>query len=252
MRGLYDKNLFKYTFRVKETKCTVITDRAEAIERAFSAVVHHRSQLEAYVEAHPNFRYSLVPVTVKNGPRVVRLMASASEKAEVGPMAAVAGVLADLAVEEMVSSGAKVAVVENGGEVSAVSDRPIDIALFVGICSQQSVGFRLEEFPIGVATSSGVLGHALSLGEADAVTVFSENAGTADAAATAACNVVKGDDHNRAVKRGIDKALSIEEVRGVFIVYGEKVGVAGEISRLIEIVEEEGTNSVLRVVSKEW
>jgi len=235
MREFCDKNLFKQTFRLKETECKVTTDKAEAIRKALSTVIHHRTQLEMYIEKHPTFLYSLTPIAVENGPRVVRLMASASKKAGVGPMASVAGVLADLAVEAMVSLGAKVAVVENGGEIAAVSDRPINMALFNGNSSVCKIGFRLEKFPVGVATSSGVFGHALSLGEADAVTVFSENAGIADAAATAICNVVKGDDENYAIKRGIDKALSIKEVKGVLIVYKGKIGVAGKVPRLIEI-----------------
>ena len=55
-------------------------------------------------------------------------MALAAEKADVGPMAAVAGVIADLAVDDMTREGCKVAVVEDGGEISAVSDRPVDVA----------------------------------------------------------------------------------------------------------------------------
>jgi hypothetical protein len=164
-------------------------------------------------------------------------MASVSKEADVGPMAAVAGVLADLAVEAMVSSGAKVAVVENGGEVSAISNRPIDVALLAGDHPLSGhVGFRLEEFPVGVATSSGVFGHALSFGEAEAVTIFSKNAGVADAVATAVCNIVKGKDCGKAVKRGISRALSMKDVNGVFIIYKEITGIAGKASNIIKII----------------
>lgn len=233
-----NEKLFKHAFRVKETRCTVITDKVEAVEKALFSIIRHRSQLERYIAAHPSFLYSLAPVPVNDGPRIVRLMASASAKAGVGPMAAVAGVLADLAVEEMASSGARVAVVENGGEVSAVSKRPINMALLAGDTPlSKKLGFKLERFPVGVATSSGVLGHAISLGEAEAVTAFSKSAGIADAAATAICNVVKGEDHGKAVRRGIDKALSIQEVDGVLILYKGTVGVAGEIPEIIKVVE---------------
>jgi len=238
MTPVHGRNLFKYTFRLKETKCTIITDKAETVEKSIQAVIYHRNQLEAYIKTHPKFLHSLAPVSADDGPKVARLMASASMKAGVGPMAAVAGALADLAVEEMVSSGARVAIVENGGEISAVSDRPVDVALLAGDSPlSREVGFRLERFPMGVATSSGVFGHALSLGEAEAVTIFSENACIADAVATAACNIVKGEDRDHAVKRAMDKALSIEGVRGVFIIYRGKVGIAGEIPKLVKIVE---------------
>ena len=88
-------------------------------------------------------------------------------------MAAVAGVLADLAVKDMLHAGCEVAVVENGGEVSAVSNMPIDVALAAGDAPlSKRFGFRLTDFPAGVATSSGRFSHALSFGDAEAATVF--------------------------------------------------------------------------------
>ena len=69
-------------------------------------------------------------------------------------------------------------------------------------------GFRLTEFPIGVATSSGRFSHALSFGDAEAATVFCKNASLADAAATAVGNVVKGENADAAIKAGINRGLS--------------------------------------------
>jgi len=228
--------LFKQVFQLKETNCTIISDREDAINTAISSIKYHRKKLEKYALDHPKFLYSLQPVSAGKGPKIVRLMADASKKANVGPMAAVAGVLADLAVEDMVHAGSKVAVVENGGEVSAFSNRPIDTALLAGDSPlSKQIGFRLEEFPIGVATSSGLYSHALSFGDAEAVTVFAVNAGLADAAATAIGNLIKGDDCRGAVERGIKEALQIEGVKGVFILYRGIVGKAGEIPQLIKV-----------------
>jgi len=230
------KNLFKQDFQHKETRCTIISDKEDAIEVAISCIEFHREQLEKYIREHPKFLYSLESIHVDKGPKIAKLMAEAAEKAGVGPMAAVAGVLADLAVEDMVLNGAKVAVVENGGEAYAVSNRPIDIALSVGDSPlSKRIGFRLEHFPMGVATSSGLFSHALSFGEAEAVTVFAENAGLADAAATAVGNVVKGDDHCGAIELGLNRGLSISGVMGVFILYREMVGRAGQVPLIIGI-----------------
>jgi len=230
------KNLFKQAFQFKETNCTIIADDESAINAAASSIKHNRKQLEKYIQTHPKFLYSLQPVPADKGPRIVRLMAKASENANVGPMAAVAGVLADLAVEDMALAGSKVAVVENGGEVSAFSNQPIDIALSAGDSPlSKQIGFRLEKFPIGVATSSGLFSHALSFGEAEAVTVFAVNAGVADAAATAVGNLIKGDDCREAVERGIKEALGIEGVRGAFILYKGIVGKAGQVPQLIKV-----------------
>ncbi len=230
------KNLFKQTFQFKETNCTIIADDESAIKTAVFSIKHNRKQLEKYIQTHPKFLYSLQPVPADKGPRIVRLMAEASEKANVGPMAAVAGVLADLAVEDMALAGSEVAVVENGGEVSAFSNQPIDIVLFAGDSPlSKQIGFRLEKFPIGVATSSGLFSHALSFGEAEAVTVFAVNAGVADAAATAVGNLIKGDDCRGAVERGIKETLGIEGVRGAFILYKGIVGRAGQVPQLIKV-----------------
>src|SRR3990170_957377 len=136
----------------------------------------------------------------------------------------------------MLSAGCEVAVVEDGGEVSAVSNVPVDVALAAGDEPlSRKFGFRLTAFPIGVATSSGRFSHALSFGDAEAATVFCGNAGLADAAATAVCNVVKGDDYQIAIQSGIDKALSIQGVEGVLIIYKGFVGTGGRIPQIIKV-----------------
>jgi ApbE superfamily uncharacterized protein (UPF0280 family) len=96
-------------------------------------------------------------------------------------------------------------------------------------------GFRLTEFPIGVATSSGRFSHALSFGDAEAATIFCKNASLADAAATAVGNVVKGEDVEAAIKAGIRTGMSIEGVEGVLIIYKGQVGTAGKIPRIIKV-----------------
>ena len=104
----------------------------------------------------------MTPITAPEKPLVAKLMAIAAQKADVGPMAAVAGALADLAVEDMKREGCEVAVVEDGGEISAASNRPVDVAVAAGEEPlSKRFGFRLTEFPIGVATSSGRFSHAL-------------------------------------------------------------------------------------------
>src|SRR4030065_219385 len=110
------RSLFKRVFELKESRCTIIADMEEAIEKAVDSIKQNRKALEDYVRANPRFFYSLKPVKVPAEPLVAKLMAEASENADVGPMAAVAGVLADLAVKAMLNAGCKVAVVEDGGE----------------------------------------------------------------------------------------------------------------------------------------
>ena len=230
------RELFKEAFRIKETQGTVIADGEQGVKLAVESMKRNRRELEGYVKRNPLFLVVLEPVAVPAGPLVVRLMAEAAEKANVGPMAAVAGVLADLAVADMIAGGCRVAVVEDGGEVSAVSDMPVDVAFAAGgEPLSRRFGFRLTDFPVGVATSSGRFSHALSFGDAEAVTVFCRSAGLADAAATAVGNVVKGEDCRVAIEKGLAVAESIQGVEGVLILYKGCVGTWGRISQIIKV-----------------
>jgi ApbE superfamily uncharacterized protein (UPF0280 family) len=230
------QELLKRTFQFKESNCTIISDTEQGIKIAKSSIKRNYAILENYIKNHPKFLHTLKPIIVKNGPKVIRFMVEASLKTDVGPMAAVAGVIADLAVIDMVNNGCKVAVVEDGGEISAYSNQSIDIAFLAGNESlSKKMGFRLSQFPIGVATSSGRFSHAFSFGEAEAVTVFAINAGLADAAATAIANMIKGENAREIIQQGIDKGLSIEGIKGIFILYRDVVGKGGQIADLIKV-----------------
>lgn len=228
--------LFRRAFQYKDSQCVLIADKQEAVCKGEESIKRNRQLLEDYIRAHPKFLYTLKPIPIPEKPAVAKLMAQAAEKANVGPMAAVAGVLADLAVKDMIAEGCEVAVVEDGGEVSAVSNVPIDVALAAGDEPlSKRFGFRLTEFPVGVATSSGRFSHALSFGDAEAATVFCRDAGLADAAATAVGNVVKGEDAAKAIERGVELAKSVQSVEGVLILFKGQVGTWGKIPQIIRV-----------------
>ncbi len=230
------KQLIKEHYAYKESVCTIISDQQTAIRIAKDSIQKNYAQLEGYIHSNPKFLHSLTPVDVPETPLVAKLMAQAAETASVGPMASVAGVIADLAVQDMVRSGCGVAVVEDGGEISAQSNQPVDVAVAAGEEPlSKRFGFRLTEFPIGVATSSGRFSHAVSFGDVEAATVFCKNAALADAAATAVANVVKGEDIQASIQAGIDRGLSIGGVLGVLILYRGQVGTAGKIPQMIKI-----------------
>jgi len=230
------KNLFKENFNLKETKCTIISDKQQGIETAIESIKRNRQELEIYLRANPKFLYTLKPFPAPEKPLVAKMMAEATVKAGVGPMAAVAGVIADLAVDDMTRAGCEVAVVEDGGEISAVSNVPVDVAVAAGDEPlSKRFGFRLTEFPIGIATSSGRFSHALSFGDAEAATIFCKNASLADAVATAVGNVVKGEDAGAGIKVGINTGMSIPGVEGVLIIYKGRVGMAGKIPEIIKV-----------------
>ena len=228
--------LFKEQFTHKESQCTIISDQQKAVQAAKESIKRSYQELEIYVRANPKFLYTLTPIPAPEKPLVAKLMAEAAQKAGVGPMAAVAGAIADIAVEDMKQEGCEVALVEDGGEISAQSNRPVDVAVAAGEEPlSKRFGFRLTEFPIGVATSSGRFSHALSFGDAEAAIVFCKDAALADAAATAVGNVVKGENAQAGIKAGISRGLSIEGVEGVLILYLGQVGTAGKIPQIIKV-----------------
>lgn len=228
--------LIKETYTLKESQCTLISESQAAIEAAKESIQRSRLELELYVRANPRFLYTLTPIPAPDRPLVAKMMAEATQKANVGPMAAVAGAIADLAVQDMLKTGCQVAVVENGGEIMAQSNQPVDVAVAAGDEPlSKRFGFRLSEFPIGVATSSGRFSHALSFGDAEAAIVFCKDATMADAAATAVGNVVKGDDAQAGIQAGINRGLSIEGIEGIMIIYKGEVGTAGKIPQIIKI-----------------
>lgn len=228
--------LLREAFTLKESQCTFVSDSPEALEVAKQSIHCSRLDLELYVRMNPKFEHTLTPVDVPEKPLVAKLMAEAAVLAKVGPMAAVAGAIADIAVADMLRIGCKVAVVENGGEIMAQANQPVDVAVAAGEEPlSKCFGFRLADFPIAVATSSGRFSHAFSFGDAEAAIVFGKNASLADAAATAVGNEVKGEDVQEAIQEGIKRALNIEGVEGVMIIYRGEVGTAGKIPQLIKL-----------------
>ena len=71
--------------------------------------------------------------------------------------------------------------------------------------------------PVGLCTSSGTVGHSLSLGKADSVTVLAPSAALADAAATRLGNEVSGGDRKN-INEVLEIAKTIPGLLGVFII----------------------------------
>jgi len=163
-------------------------------------------------------------------------------------MATVAGALADLMLDVMKTNEddfvpARVALVENGGEIAIDSERWMKIALYAGENKLNlNVGFLIEQndCPIGIATSSATVGHAISLGQADAVTIFAENATLADGAATRIANLVKGDDIEKSIKIALDATENIPGIRAALISRENKVGQTGKLPKIFKIIGEKG------------
>ena len=233
------ESLHEYSFIIDESKIHIKCDNKKAIKIAVEEIRRHREQLVKFIKKHPEFLFKLKPVAnYANMPRIVRLMTVSSKAADVGPMASVAGALADIGLEAMLREKARVAIVEDGGEIAVFTEKPILISIFSSNTSLSSkIGFLLEkkDCPIGVATSSSKTSHAISFGEADSVTVVANNASLADAAATAICNAVFGEDIKESIRRGLERARAIEGIRGVLIIREDSSGLWGNLPEIVKV-----------------
>jgi ApbE superfamily uncharacterized protein (UPF0280 family) len=222
------KDLVSFTVQVEETDL-FIRAWQNLSKEAEEAVRECRSSLKSYIADHPRFRASLKPLSVgAEAPEIVREMAGAAETAGVGPMAAVAGAIAEAVGRQLLRFSPEV-IVENGGDIFLSIRSQRRVAIYAGdspLSNELAVEINPEKTPLGVCTSSGTVGHSLSFGSADAVTVLSRSTALADAAATAIGNVIKTE---KDIPAGLQIARRIPELEGVVIVKGEKMGVWGDV-----------------------
>ncbi|MFW9802642.1 MAG: UPF0280 family protein [Candidatus Thorarchaeota archaeon] len=201
---------------------------------AEAAVKQARKDIIRYINFDPHFQFSLEPITVlDNSPDIVKRMAAAGARVGVGPMASVAGAIAQYAVEEMVASGATHILFDNGGDIAMYLDRPAVVGIYSGESGVDNLGIRfttLDELQ-GVCTSSASIGHSLSLGRTDASIVFSKDVALADAAATALGNSVTEENKDQ-VSHALRTAMT-EDIDGAIVIIGDTIGAAGNLPQIV-------------------
>lgn len=232
-RGLYRgccaaSDLVQSRVVVKETDLLVLSE-IDISDMVRNVVLTQRDRLERYIDADPSFRDSLLPVdVVAAAPKIVRSMAQAGRASGVGPMAAVAGAVCE-AVAEGVGGSVRELILENGGDLYVASARERIVGIFVGKeVRGGTIGLRIgpERTPLGICTSSGRIGHSLSLGDSAAATVLARSCALADAAATAVGNRVRG---KNGVREGLAAAREIPGVLGVVVLRDGQLGAWGDI-----------------------
>ena len=219
-------------YRLKETIVTLGADTQEYIEIARSAIRRQRSLLEGYIFSYPFFRITLEPYDVSDSaPDIVRRMAKASSAVGIGPMSAVAGTIAWMAVEAMVEAGATYAFVDNGGDIALFTDRPLLIGIFTGNSSIKDIGLDVQPGDAiqGICTSSGTVGPSISFGTADAALVVSGDVSLADAAATALGNAVPDEGE---LDVAFDVVRKVQAIQGAIVIKADRFAAWGKLPRL--------------------
>lgn len=217
-------------FNVKiDTSDLFIRAGVDLYQTAYNALKSARDELEDYIKKHDEFLHSLNPLTPHGDEdETTSAMYTASSSAGVGPMAAVAGAIAEKVGRELLKYSDEV-IVENGGDIWMKLQKEAVIGIYVNnIYFTDNVGLRIgpENTPCSVCTSTSKLGHSLSFGKADSVTIVAATGALADAAATAVCNMVQSEND---IEKALNYGMSIDGVRGCLIIFRDKLAALGEI-----------------------
>jgi len=221
-------NLIKFEVIEKETDLLVLAE-SNLYDKAQTAALKYRQQLEDYIDKDQHFEKTFSPCRISSdAPQIIKEMAAAAKKIKVGPMATVAGAVAEFVGRDLLPFTGEL-IVENGGDIFLKINQTRKVGIFAGRSPfSEKIALELEprEKPFSVCTSSGTVGPSFSFGKADAVVVVAKSALLADAAATAIGNQIKEISD---IDHGLKFAKKIRGLDGVLIIKDDQMGALGKI-----------------------
>jgi len=228
-REVTGSDLVSFNVRVRESDLCVLA-HAGLGDIARRELMLQRRQLEAYIRGHQEFYLSFTPVACEeSAPEIVRLMSEASFVCDVGPMAAVAGAVAQLVGRRLLEYSPEI-IVENGGDIFLQIRKPRTVMIYAGESPfSMKLGLRVDVLgtPVGVATSSATVGHSSSLGRADGVTAVCSSAAFADGFATCFGNLVKQGGDFAVIE---EKARETPGLDGLVVIIGSEMLAWGKVN----------------------
>lgn len=199
-----------------------------------------RQDLKRYITRNPDFLLSIEPLkdNSENLSEIVLKMYESSTKADVGPMACVAGTISEMSLDYLINNGSTYSIVENGGDIALINDREV----LCGIYSNNeilgnNIAFKIKsrKKALGICTSSGKIGHSISFGSSESVTVISKSPSLADGLATRIANEVNGKTSEDKVSNALECGENYKEFfDGVLIISDENVGTIGKLPKIVE------------------
>ena len=222
------RNLISFHVVVKETDLWLAASH-ELVKETRDLILECRHQIEAYIQSNPIFLTTLQPYPEDPyAPPLIQQMIQETSKAGVGPMASVAGAVAQHVAKGLLEFTDQV-IVENGGDIFLKVNRDTTISIFAGESPlSYKIGILVPErqMPLGICSSSGTVGHSLSMGVSDVVCLLSSSAILADGAATAIGNRIK-------IKNDLDRvpewANIIDGILGGVAIVGDRMATWGDI-----------------------
>ena len=222
------KDLVSFRVAVKETDLWVSADR-DLEKETRDLIFDYRHQLESYIQSHPEFLTTLQPYPEDPfAPPMVREMIQTTRSIGVGPMASVAGAIAQSVANGLLELTGQV-IVENGGDIFLKVNRQVTVSVFAGESPlSEKIGLIVptRQMPLGICSSSGSVGHSLSKGAADVICLLSSSAVLADGAATAIGNRVR-------IKKDLERVAEwSDEIGGIIggvAIIGDMMATWGDI-----------------------
>ncbi|MBI5572570.1 MAG: UPF0280 family protein [Desulfomonile tiedjei] len=218
------------TFRVVVETSDLYVKALARLEKETERLIRLcRAQIKQAIAARAEFLTSLVPIREHpdDAPIVVQMI-RASRKAGTGPMAAVAGAVADFVGRGLLPQSSEV-IVENGGDIFLKVSRPLVVGIFAGdspLSGQIGIHVQPTPIPLGISTSSASVGPSVSLGRSDAATVISRDVPLADAVATALGNRIR---EARDLKAAVEWAVQVPGVDAAIAVSGDRIAAVGDV-----------------------
>jgi len=219
---------------IEETAATIAAER-QYVDFAVNAIKDARSHIERHIRRDDFFMTTMEPYDPPPGsPKVLQRMCEAASAAGVGPMATVAGGIAQEALEAMIAQGCTHGWVDNGGDIALVLEDSATVEVFSSPGSKNAVGLELEPTSgiVGICTSSGRLGHSISFGDADAAVAIATDAYLADALATAIGNRISD---KSSMNTCFDDFKHLREFKGGLVLRDGDVAMYGKLPRMVDI-----------------
>lgn len=219
---------------IDETAATIAAER-QFIAPGVEAIRSARRDIERQIRRDRFFLTTLEPYEPQaDCSSTVRQMCDATRVAGIGPMAAVAGTIAQAALEAMVEAGCTHGWVDNGGDIAVRAEFPTTVEVFTDPGSMTARAMELEPTNgiIGICSSSGKLGHSISFGNADIALVVAKSAPLADALATAIGNMAT-DKHS--LSTCFEPFTAVDGLTGSLVMMDGAAAVWGALPRIVDV-----------------
>ncbi|KZX16247.1 hypothetical protein MBCUT_09830 [Methanobrevibacter cuticularis] len=249
MKSNLTNSVFHEKIVIDETNINLVSDIEKNDLNSF--ITKTRLELKDYILKTPEFARTLKPYNPnkKVESKVVKLMIEASNIANVGPTAAIAGTISELSLEYLIKQGSSYSIVDNGGDIAFINkNKRVICGIYAGnspLSGKIAFEFKNQENPIGICSSSGSVGYSTSYGRSDCVTIISKKASISDALATSIANHVNGKSDEDAVENGLNASEEFKDhFIGALIILGESIGTIGKLPKIVEVNESSILNNI--------